>query len=374
MKKRSAFLTLLFCCAVLTTLANMGPPWRGGTNSARPFLNAHVDILKEELTIRPDRNFRTALYDIRYHISAKKDGIAIPLLFIALDKNSDFRIEVDGKEVALLDIPGDYTTDHPGFQDFRYFFEKADDGNERVQVKDTQNGGRLYALSHLKYFHVDLSKGAHVIHVSYTAFPWEDLSDGWVKTYDFRYALSPASYWKSFGKLYLTIDASACKHPLKLLLDRHTEIQPGAIVRQTLNGIPSEMLRLSYEPTITGFPAFLLSVGPFPIALAIGIPLLICYFLLIRLLCRRNPGRSLRLFIVGGGAVISFAFVYSWIYAYDRIDHALGQHSANYHGYGTIGIFLLLPVLLFALPAVGFARKRSLERKDERPAGKLPTT
>jgi hypothetical protein len=351
---RTTCLSFLLSVVAFAAMANMAAPWRKGTNSARPFTNQWIDILREDLTIKPGRHFRTAAYDINYHISAKKDGIRIPLLFIALDQSSDFLIEVDGKPVGLQGVPGEYTTDHPGFRDFRYFFEEERSGNDdRVVVRDSPNGGKIYSLNALKYFTANLSKGEHDIHISYTAYRWQDLSDNWIKTYEFRYALSPANYWKSFGKFYLTIDASECSHPLELRLNKRTKVQPGTIVKHTFEGIPSEVLCLSYKPEIHGFPAVLLAIGPLGIALIIGIPLAIAHFLWVAARNRRRPEANNGWIIGIGGLFVPFVFFWTWINAYDWIDAALGPHSAGYHGYYSIGIIalslLLVPIYFLAI-------------------------
>lgn len=356
-------LSIFFSCAVFAALANMATPWREGTNSARPFTNQWVDIVKEELTIKPERHFRNAQYDIRYHISVKKGGVRIPLLFIALDQSSDFRIEVDGKEVMLQGVPREYTPDHPGFRDFRYFFEEGPGSDADVVLYDSPNGGRVYSLNMLKYFTADLSKGSHEIHVSYKACHWQDLSDGWVKSYEFRYALSPARYWKSFGELLLTIDASECLHPLELQLDRHTTIRPGSILQRTVHGVPSEILYLGYQPKITGFPATLLSIGPLGIALIVGIPLAILHFLLLAIRSRRKPEANNGWIVSIGSFLVPIIFFWTWICAYDWIDTALGEHAARSHGYSSLGILILsIPVIGLYLLAV-YRQNRLLMRR-----------
>jgi len=345
---RLRFLLLLPCLLLqLSLMANMAEPGKRGSKSARPFTNAYTDILHEELRIKPAKDFRTARFDIAYHIRVDKDGVNIPLLFVALEYSSGFTVSVDGVPVPLMKVPEAFqAAENTPFSDFAYLFDSSAfyDEEQHITVMDSKNGGNVIRFDQLKYFETDLSKGDHIIRVSYTAFQWIN-GWNWVNEYSFRYALSPATYWRSFGTMTLTVDASELSVPTELQLGKKYPIPAGDSLVLTVAGIPSPLLEVVLHPKISKWAQFLITTGPVGPALFVLLIFYLFHAVLLLLYRRKNPSGKLPRRYAVLRIINPFIFVVSCVYAYDYIDNAIGIHAAGSHGY-TFFYVVLYPVVL----------------------------
>ena len=181
----------------------MASPIRYGTLSSTAFSSKDIDITKEIIHLKIDKDFNTANLKIEYFIKTDIAGKQVPLLFYAKDYNENFKVWVDDVETEILDIPAEYTdTKKEPFQSFSNSFSKETNENEKptVTIYWKKNYGNNYEINELKYSEKTLSKGEHKIRVEYEAEASTDVSD-WIKEYSFRYSLSPAKYWKSMNTM-----------------------------------------------------------------------------------------------------------------------------------------------------------------------------
>jgi hypothetical protein len=133
----------------------MASPIRPGTFSSSAFSSRDIDILKEKIYLKVDKDFRTAFYQIEYFIRTDSNGRQIPLLFHAEDYKGDFKIWVDNQEVKLLDIPYEYiTTANTPFERFSNSFEQPSRSGEpeTVVIYWDKSSGTVYKLNEFEIF------------------------------------------------------------------------------------------------------------------------------------------------------------------------------------------------------------------------------
>ena len=120
MKALLIFFTLFLQIQVF---ANMANPVIEGTLGGSPFVNKYVDVIHEDLFIKPDKSFQYATFNVKYHIDASRDGVKIPFLFYASEYSGSFTVTVDGTPIPIQDIPyGLKKHENRKFKDFSYFF------------------------------------------------------------------------------------------------------------------------------------------------------------------------------------------------------------------------------------------------------------
>jgi hypothetical protein len=201
-------LTFLFLLFEQFAHANMASPIWEGTMTSSAFSSKDINILSELIHIKIDKDYKTAKFIIEYTIQSNVTGRQIPLLFYAQDYKDSFFVWVDNQKVTIQGIPEKYThfenSPFSGFSSFKDDNNRKNE-NDEVTIYWYKNYGFVYRLNDLKYFETDITKGVHKVRVEYTANVWTDIS-GWIKEYSFRYSLTPAKYWKSFGNLNITVE------------------------------------------------------------------------------------------------------------------------------------------------------------------------
>jgi hypothetical protein len=93
---------------------------------------------------------------------------------------------------------------------------------DEVTIYWDKNDAFIYKAHDLKYFDTDISKGVHKVSVEYVDNVWSDNSD-WIKKYSFRYSLTPAKFWKSFGNLNITVEQDGTIKELSTNIGRPIE-------------------------------------------------------------------------------------------------------------------------------------------------------
>lgn len=340
-------LTIILFLIGRLCFANMASPIWEGTFSSSAFSSRDIDILKEKIYLKVDKDFRTAFYQIEYYIRTDGNGRQIPLLFHAKDYKGDFKIWVDNQEVKLLDIPSEYkTTANSPFENFSNSFEQPTRNGERetVVIYWQKNSGFVYDLSELKYFETDLTKGEHLIRVEYTANVWTDISD-WVKEYSFRYSLSPAKNWKSFGSLEITLDASDFNSALTTNLGQQTKGQLVSISVWSFSKLPSDYFEIIYKPEISGFAKTMIAISPFGLTLIFALLITLLHFISVKKYRRREPTKKYSWVVIAGSIILPFFILINYMISYSIIDSAIGEEAGNYHGY-TFLVVILYPLLL----------------------------
>jgi len=329
-----------------TLLANMAQPYKTGTLGSSPFTNQYVDVVHEYLHITIDPNFQQAHFEVEYQIKADTDGIKIPLLFYASEYYDDFVVSVDGKIVAVKKASEEYLVpEGTVFEDFAFFFEAPNSNNRStVSINRSNNSGFLIRLDDMLYFETDISKGAHTIHVSYNAFRWEDDTD-WIKKYSFRYAFSPAKYWRSFGYLEVVIESSEFEYPITTNFPAPATGDLTTTANWHFAEIPLEVLEINYQPEIGTFATFLTKLTPLGIALIMGLVLIVVHYILIKKYRKINPTKKWSWTVFIGGIIVPLLFVLIWVSSYQLIDSLIGTAASGIHGYSTFFILVLYPII-----------------------------
>jgi hypothetical protein len=325
----------------------MGSPIREGTFSSSAISSRNIDILKEKINLTIAKDFRTAFYQIEYFIRTDTNGIQIPLLFHAQDYKGDFKIWVDNREVKMLPIPNEYkTTTNSPFEKFSdYFRQPTREGQpETVVIYWQKNSGFVYNLSDLKYFETDITKGEHLIRVEYTASVWTDISD-WVKEYSFRYSLSPAKNWKSFGSLEINMDASGFDSSLTTNLGKQTKGQLDSIATWNFSKLPSDYFEIIYKPEISAFAKTMIAISPFGLTLIFALLIALLHFNSIKKYRKSEPTKKYSWVVIVGGITLPFLILISYMVSFSIIDSVIGGEAGNYHGY-TFLVIILYPLLV----------------------------
>ena len=354
---------LLLGLLPLMIRANMASPVDPGTLVAAPFISSHVDIVREKLLIVPDENFETARFSIEYHLRAQRSGAQIPLLFYAVDFREDFRVWVDGNPVALRPAPSSYQAlEGTPFSDFSYFFESnRPDDPPQFEMDESPSTGFMVRMEDLKFFETDLTEGDHIIRVEYVAGRWTDHSD-WVNHYSFRYALSPAKYWKSFGELEITLDASRFPHPLTSNLGPPTRGDLSSSATWTFTSLPAALVEVVYQPALSANAKKLLALSPTGLAIIVGLILAAFHLLTIRQFRKARPDKRFSWVMLLGSFVVPFLALAAYLYGFELIDAAIGEHAGRNHGYQFM-VLIFYPVLLLVYLGIMWWMDRSLARK-----------
>lgn len=342
----------------------MGSPVRQGTFSSSAFSSRDIDIVSETVHLKIDENFKSAFYQIEYSINTETAGKQIPLLFHAKDYRGEFKVWVDNLLIKLKDIPEEYktATDTP-FEKFSSAFEKAfqDGESETVEISWQKDRGYTYRLNDLKYFEADLSKGNHKIRVEYTADVWTDVSD-WVKEYSFRYSLSPAKYWKSFGSLEITVDASACNRKITTNLGKVAWGNPDSVAVWEFTKLPADYIEISSKPEISRYASTMIAIGPSGLTIIFTLLIVFLHLLSILKYRRSKSAKRFSWVVIAGSLIIPFLILVFYIISYDLIDSAIGVDAGRFHGY-VFMIILLYPIFMPGYWLIMWLTDKILKRK-----------
>lgn len=332
-------LTFVFILLQSSVFANMANPIDKGTLGTRPFVNEFVDVIHEDLFIQIDQNFEKAYFNVKYHINASKDGFQIPFLFYASEFLDSFSVSIDGQEVAIKDIPKSLRSlEHSKFSDFAYFFEYSD-AQERstVNLDESDHVALVLNMNDFIYFETDILKGEHTIEVSYQATHWTNRND-WITAYSFRYALSPAKYWKSFGTLSVTIDASVFDQQITTNIGQPKSGELNSKAEWEFNALPTEILQLNFIPKVSKTAEILIVISPLGLTLIIGVLLALLLFNLIIWYRKKHPTKTHSLVVIIGCLILPLVIILCWIVAHRFIDYVIGEHAGRSHGYPVIAI------------------------------------
>jgi hypothetical protein len=339
----------LFAFAILletSVLANMANPVTEGTLGARPFVSQYVDVIHEDLSIKIDENFEFATFNVKYHINSSSEGFQIPFLFYASQYLDSFTVTIDGTPVNVQTIPDDVILpEESTFKDFSFLQSPSDTDKYYYLNNRVHDLGFHYSLVDLIYFETDISKGEHVIEVNYRATKWTDQWD-WINEYSFRYALSPAKYWKSFGTLHVDLDASSFNQVLSSNLGDPTSGNLKTTAHWEFDKLPVDVLQITYVPEVDETTQTLMKLGPMGLALIASVFLVIIHLVLIIWHRSRNPSKRFSIPVIAGSLMIPLFFVLTWMYSYNFIDSYIGEHAGRTHGY----TFLLLGLYVFITP------------------------
>lgn len=345
--KISILIILLFagqCCK-----ANMSSPVWEGTLTSSAFTSKDINILSETIQIKIDRDYKTAKFIVEYIIQSDVNGKQIPLLFYAQDYKDSFFVWVNNQRVAIQNISEKYSHfDNSPFSGFSNL--KGDDNRENekdeVRIYWNKNVGFVYRLNDLKYFETDIPKGVHKVRVEYTSTVWTDIS-GWIKEYSFRYSLTPAKFWKSFGILSVSVEQEGTVREISANIGEPTEKIDNGKRSWTFTKLPEEYLKFSYTPEPSTLVKALINIQPFGLSVIAGIILFTLHLFFVYRYRRQFVNKKYSYVVILGSLVVPFLILLSYMNAFDLIDNLIGKEAGRHHGYVFLVIIfypLILPI------------------------------
>jgi len=345
--KKNILILLLFIPLLLN--ANMASPVNIGTLGTNPFLNKFVTIIHENLYIKINEDFKYADFDIEYIINSEKDGINIPLLFYASNYYTNFEVSIDGNPIELKE----YNIRNKELTNFEYLYNPDNTNTPEVHAVFNNGQSETIRMNDFLYFETNISKGKHSIKVSYKASAFQ-YDHSRLTEKSFRYALSPANYWKSFGTLNVTIDASNCSEKITTNLGSPTEGELNSISKYHFTELPVDMIQIDLDLKLDPFPKFLLKIGYFNLALLFMLPLVYFHYRLMKKFRKRNTTSKLSAIAILGGILLPFLFIFVLIFSSFFIDYFLGEYASGREGYGAFFSFFFLPkfILVYLLIAI----------------------
>ena len=337
-------LTIVFISFQLIVKANMASPVSGGSFYASAFSSKDIDILSEYIHIAIDKNFKSAKYIVEYTIQSDVSGNQIPLLFYAQDFEDSFFVWLDGAKVLLKNIPDRYLHFNSSpFSSFSNSFPENFNDRPCVSIAWEKNAARVCSINDLKYFETNISKGKHTIRVEYLAHVSTDRSD-WIKKNSFRYSLTPAKYWRSFGALQLEVEQEGAARSIVTNVGTPAETSPQKM-KWLFTKLPDEYLDLSYTPEVNSLAKVLIAIEPFGIACIFGLLLFIIHLLGIYWYRKQYIEKRFSPFVWAGSPLIPFLIILAYIFSFGLIDEVIGEAASKYHGYYFLSI-ILYPVML----------------------------
>lgn len=360
---RNIVAVILFALSSVS-FANMASPLREGTKVASAFSSNNIDILKEKIVVSLNKENSDANYVVEYTIKTDSEGKQIPLLFYAADYKGNFKVWVDGREVTVQKIPDSYFAGT--FDSFSKSFYSNNYNNPEVAIRWKENSSNIYKLNDLKYFEVDLIKGEHSIRVEYAAAIWENRSH-WVKEYGYRYSLSPAKHWKSFGMLEISVNAYGFSEDIKTNLGQPASGRLDSVAVWKFDKLPADVFEITYTPKVSSFANFLLALEPFGLAVIAGLGLFIIHIFLMWRYRRNHPQKRLSWVMIVGSLIIPAVILFYYVYSFEIIDNVIGVHASRYHGYNFLVILIypvLMPVYLIVMWFIDwFIKKKQIHTK-----------
>lgn len=323
----------------------MASPILEGSRTATVLSSKDISILGEKIKITLDSAMHTAAYTICYTIHSPGTGRQIPFLFYARDYQGAFTILLDGHQVPVRDMPRDYfSIAGSPFAIFSAYLNHEDTvrGADVVAIKWEQYT-TMIPFKELQYFEADLAEGRHEIHISYTAIAWTDLSQ-WVSTTSFRYALSPARYWKSFGGLDLEVHNTAGLVGLQTNLGQPQQGHLNTTASWHFDSLPADYITIGYQPAIPRNAAFFINLSPRGMMLIFAVLVIFIHILAIRAYRKKSRSRFSPVVILGS-LLVPFCCCLVYMYSHDFIDYLIGPAASKRHGY-TFLIFVFYPVVL----------------------------
>ncbi len=329
--------------------ANMASPVNEGTFGTRPFISQYVNILHENLHITIDENFEYADFVVEYNIHAEKSGSQIPLLFYASSYYENFKVTIDGKEVTLArqeDFWNAYGPEKEKLTNFHYLYSA-----DRKEISEIENqfkygrNDRIY-LKDFLYFETDISEGNHIIKVTYKATNWR-YNHNRVNEDSFRYALAPAKYWKSFGTLTITVDASNVKDQVSINVGTPKSGDINGVSTYEFDKLPVEVLQISRIPTLSSFAKLLMNIESFWLAMILISFVVLFHIWQMYRFRKKQPKRKFSTPAFIGATMIPFLFIFVLLLATFWIDTSIGEpYASGRESYGAFFEFINLPKYL----------------------------
>jgi hypothetical protein len=354
-------LRALMACAVQLGLvhaavANMASSEVFGSRGAAPLVSRQLEVLGERLHILGFGRLDSAMVHASYRILVPP-GVhgALPLLFVALERQGPLRVLFNGRPVELGPLPP--------LDPATYLAHDHGRADELVVGYHGGNGGWVYDLKDLQAFTLDMTPGEHTVDVTYNAAPWIDRGH-WVREHSIRYSLSPARHWKRFGPLEVIVETPEAEGLFRTTLGAPTVGGlPGRAVWRFAE-IPADVITVGFTPQVGPLARGLMGLSPFGIALLVGMVLLLLHVRWMHRF-RLNGHTGISVPLVVGVLLAPLGFLFAFLVGYDLIDLAIGPDAGRFHGYTFL--YMGFYPLIMPLYAVGcWLLDRHWKRRMER--------
>jgi hypothetical protein len=327
-------------------IANMASPVLEGSYSGSPFVSRYVDILHENLRIQLDAEFSAATFAITYHIRAARSGQQIPFLFYASEYIDSFAVAIDGRALEVENFSN--IVELPPRQSFRAFERIFGIDSSAIDTlamaSEITYGDMVAQLRDMMYFETDINAGDHYITIHYRASPWKDMQTAIAKK-RFRYVLSPAKFWRSFGRITIVLDASAFSQPIRTNLGNPAKGNINTIAEWTFNDLPTDVVEINFIPEVSPLARFLVWVGPGKIAAVTALLLIALHVWFIQRFRRKYPENNYSKVVIFGGIILPLIALAAWVEYHFLIDWVIGEHASGMHPYVTF-IYAFYPFVM----------------------------
>jgi hypothetical protein len=345
------FLCLLLCLLPSFALrANMASPIIWGSGTGLPFISEYVTVKHESIRIVPSKDFKTCRFKVAYDIFADSSGIRIPMLFVATGYEGGMRITVDGIPVELAKVP-EAAFIHNNSPKSRFL--DARDGYKfyEVEIAWGDEDRRNYNLEDLHYFEFDFAAGAHQIKVEYEATVWRDRGNVVAEEY-FVYTLSPAKYWKSFGALDITLEASDLPFPVETNLGKPVMGDLSGETKWHFDSLPAmDVIQISSKPEVGSTGKFFISMGQGGFMNAAWGILAVIHLIGIWAWRRKHFQKWFSWVWLVGSILIPLIACIVYVASESWIDNAIGPAASRFGSYSFL-IIIFYPVYLILHGAV----------------------
>jgi hypothetical protein len=344
--------------------ANMSSPFFSGTRTGSAFSSKDINILSETIHITIDQAFRTAKFIVEYTIQTDSAGKQIPLLFVAQDYKDGFFVWVDNQKIQLQNIPPQYTqVDGSPFSKFAASFESYNrvNGANEVSIYWHKHMGSVYKFDELKYFETDISRGTHTVRVEYTASAWGDAS-GWINEYSFRYSLTPAKFWKSFGTLKIFVEQEG--KPKQLSTNLGQPIEKNMLAKNTwvFKQLPAEYFSFTYSPKPNMLAEIFITIDPFGFMIITAILLVAWHLFLIKKYRRKFVDKKYSAVVIWGSLIIPFCILLSYPFSSIIISSVIGEEAGRHHVYEFL-VVAWYPILVPVYWVIAWLFDKEYKRK-----------
>lgn len=346
MKYFSVFLLLI---TFTKSFANMASPIIPGDRGIKEVSSKNIDVVDEHIEIFIDSTFQSIKFKANYSLHSSKSGNKIPLLFIALGgyypDRVDFIIHCDGKRITSQNIPYNWLYDSPSkFSNFNELWLYDNKMPNEALIEETDSICNVigsYHIHDMNYFEVDLDTGFHNVSIEYIGKPTID-RDNWLNKYEIDYALSPIKYWKSYGRIKISIHSIIPLDELKF--NYPTLIHNSNKGTCVIDSISRCNFSIKYLPKMNSSVSILLEFGQNNMTIVFGLIAFIFHCILIWGY-RKIFNHKYSIILILGSILIPFLILYFKMYTYDIIDNKIGIHAGRFHGY-TFFVMILYPIFL----------------------------
>lgn len=365
--KRTLFSLITLVCG--SAQAMHYNPNLQGAMAARPFLAENIQVLSENLIITIDPGFEYASFDQSFQIKTFDSGNQIPFLLYTGDLLDSLTVYVDGQKVVVKEINEVDNIRKSRFVGFAYQFENEpnlEDSISWVEIMGAENRIESIPAERMSFFEANLSEGNHTIRITFSA-PKAFKGDDWVGHSSFSYSLSPSQYWKSFGSLNLTIDASGFDSPITTNLRKPESGSLSGRAKWSLTSMETEVVSIDFTPEIKGTAQTLIAIGPFWMAQILGFFLVLTHLYFMYRWKRMHSKYRFSWYWLVGVVLTPLLYFGGWELCYEWIEYLLGDLSTGYRGDGAFLLFLAIivtPLYMGFTALVDYIMESKVKQKE----------